>query len=960
MSADRDFIHRHIGPNEQQQQQMLQELGFKTCDDMIDAVIPRSILDRNRIHTALEPGQSEAKVLKKLQDLAQKNKIYKTLIGQGYYGTHTPEVILRNILENPGWYTSYTPYQAEISQGRLEAIANFQTMIADITGLDIANASLLDEGTAAAEAMTLCYRTAKNKKSNRFFVSKHCHPQTIDVIQLRAQHLQIECIVEKEESGIPENIFGGIFQYPHTQGKIVNYTPFIQQLHAQGALAILATDLLALTILKTPADMNADIAIGSSQRFGVPFGFGGPHAGFIAVKDIYKRALPGRVIGVSVDKHDTPCYRMAMQTREQHIRREKATSNICTAQALLAIIAGFYGVYFGPQGLKRIAKRTHAYTQALANGLKNTPYSSVHSTFFDTLTIKTQEKTEFFLKEALAKGYNLRKFDSIHLSISFDETTTLEDVQAILSIFRQDNPNIETLANETSYILSDSMVRTTTFMLHPVFNTYHSETQLMRYMRSLMDKDLALDRTMIPLGSCTMKLNAAAEMKAVTFPGFSNIHPFVPKNQTQGYQELIEDLEILLCKITGYDAFSLQPNAGSQGEYAGLLCIKKYHTSLDQEYRDVCFIPISAHGTNPASAQLAGMKIITIQCDPQGNIDLVDLKNKCTQFEKTLSCIMITYPSTHGVFEEKICEICEMIHHYGGQVYIDGANMNAMVGLSYPGLYGGDVSHFNLHKTFCIPHGGGGPGVGPIGVKSHLATFLPGHSIVDNGRGPCDAVASAPWGSASILPITYAYILLMGAQGLKKATEIAILSANYIAKKLESHYAVLYKGATGYVGHECILDIRDIEKNSGITNEDIAKRLIDFGFHAPTMSFPVAGTLMIEPTESEPFEEIQRFIEALQRIHQEIQDVQQGRASRHDNVLIMAPHTAKEVTSSHWLHPYSREEAAYPQSNTGNKYWPPIARINNVYGDRNLFCSCIPIADSQEKTTMSRPQNNTI
>ncbi len=944
LTTNNDFVKRHIGPRPHQQIEMLKEIGFNSFEEMTKTIVPNDILEDRAMD--LKPAMSEESLLNHMRELSFKNKLVKTFIGQGYYGNLTPQVIIRNVLENPGWYTAYTPYQAEISQGRLEAIANFQTMVADLTGLDIANASLLDEGTAAAEAMSLCARSAKNKKVNRFFVSIHCHPQTIDVVVNRAKHFNIEILLGDEDKELPDNLMGALFQYPRTLGQNVDYSSLVEKLHEQGALSVVATDLLALTIMKTPGDMKFDIAVGCAQRFGVPFGFGGPHAGFFATSKKLQRAIPGRIIGVSVDKHGNPAYRMAMQTREQHIRREKATSNICTAQVLLAIMANFYGVYHGSEGLKKIARRTNALAKALAKGLNDLGHNVLSDSFFDTIAISLEGRSKTLRQKALDAGYNIRRVDSSIVSISFDETTNPQDVEKLLIAFGAKQVNVEELVNSASDSIANDMTRTTEFMTHPVFNENHSETQLMRYARKLVNKDIALDRSMIPLGSCTMKLNSATEMKPVTLPGFSSIHPFAPISQTEGYRTMIEALEEWLCEITGYDAISLQPNAGSQGEYAGLIAIKKYQESRGESNRDICLIPISAHGTNPASAQMVGMKVVAIACDDYGNIDINDLQAKCDEYSNTVSTIMITYPSTHGVFEQEVRKVCEIVHNVGGQVYIDGANMNAQVGLTFPGHYGGDVSHLNLHKTFAIPHGGGGPGIGPIGVKAHLADFLPGHRLVDNGRGTEGAVTSAPWGSASVLTITYAYIAMLGSEGLKHSTEQAICSANYIAKKLEPYYNVLYKGKNGYIAHECIIDIRPLEEKSSISNEDISKRLMDYGFHAPTMSFPVPGTLMIEPTESENLQELDRFIEAMIEIVKEIDEVIDGTADKEDNVLKNAPHTAEEALIGDWKHSYSREKAIYPVKGLiNNKIWPTVGRIDNVYGDRNLYCSCIPMEE---------------
>lgn len=937
--VDKDFVGRHIGPRTHEQITMLSVLGFSSLQDMVSAIVPTDILDTSPMD--LPDAISESDVLSRMRELGNKNTLVRTFIGQGYYNNHTPQVVIRNVLENPGWYTAYTPYQAEISQGRLEAIANFQTMVSDITGLDIANASLLDEGTAAAEAMSLCSRMAKNKKSGRFFVSEHCHPQTIAVVLNRAKHFGFKICVGNEDESLPENVMGALVQYPRTDGTVVDYTSVCDTIHAQGGLVVMATDLLALTLLKTPADMGADVAVGCAQRFGVPMGFGGPHAGFMATTETLQRSLPGRIIGVSVDRLGKPAYRMAMQTREQHIRREKATSNICTAQALLAIMASFYGVYHGPDGLRRIATRTHMYAKALATGLQNAGINVVSDVFFDT--VACMGNADDWVARALDAGFNIRKINDTTVSVSFDETTTDSDVEQLLHAF---GASFDGVLATVDTSVPKGFERTSDFMTHPVFNSHFSETELMRYARYLVNKDIALDRSMIPLGSCTMKLNSATEMTAVSFPEFSNMHPFVPANQTAGYREMMTQLEKWLCATTGYDAMSLQPNAGSQGEYAGLLAIKGYHNSRGDTHRDVCFIPVSAHGTNPASAQMVSMKVVAIACDNNGNIALADLQTKCEQYADSLAAIMITYPSTHGVFESDVRKVCDIVHAHGGQVYIDGANLNAQVGLAFPGHYGGDVSHLNLHKTFCIPHGGGGPGVGPIGVKSHLAEFLPGHTLVDNGAGHDGAVASAPWGSASILPITYTYIAMMGDAGLRQATQVAILSANYIAHKLEPYFPVLYKGDSGYIAHECILDFRHIEHETGISNEDVAKRLMDYGFHAPTMSFPVAGTLMIEPTESEPLGEIDRFIDAMISIAGEIEDIRNGNADPDNNVLKNAPHTAHEALADDWDKPYTRYKAIYPvQGLIDNKIWPSVARIDNVHGDRNLFCACIPMSE---------------
>ena len=973
LDAAHDFLQRHIGPNAEDQQKMLRELGFENLEALIDAVVPPDILERERIEGRIPSAISENDVLEKLEAISQKNVQVKSLIGQGYYNNHTPQVIIRNVLENPGWYTAYTPYQAEIAQGRLEALANFQTVIMDLTALPIANASLLDEATAAAEAMTMCLRSTKNKQRG-FFIADNCHPQTIDVLRTRAGSLStaIELIVApvEELDAHASKLFGALIQYPGTRGEICDYSEKLKMLAEFGALGVLSCDLLSLTLLKPPGEMGAAIAVGSAQRFGVPLSFGGPHAAFMACRADLKRSMPGRIIGLSKDRCGNPAYRMSLQTREQHIRREKATSNICTAQALLAIIAGFYAVYFGPEGLLRIARRVGRLAQALAAGLRNAGYTLQHEHFFDTICIETGEKTELLLQLALEEGYNLRRIDSRHLGISLDDTTKKTDVRRLLMrVFFKLSANIddtstfmpaedisghgaEELAQfyEQNYgsPIPQQLLRESRYMEHPVFSANRSETEMMRYMRRLVNKDIALDRSMIPLGSCTMKLNSAAEMKALTLSGFANIHPFAPNDQSQGYRLLITELEYYLCAITGYDAISLQPNAGSQGEYAGLLAIRTYHKTRGEEQRDICLIPISAHGTNPASATMAGMRVQALRCDEQGNVDLANLRSVCEQQGERVACIMITYPSTHGVFEEGVRELCDIVHRCGGQVYIDGANMNAQIGLTYPGRYGGDVSHLNLHKTFAIPHGGGGPGVGPVLCRSHLAPYLPGHRFLDGGqndsnkggeKGGVGAVAAAPWGSASVLTITYAYISLLGFRGLRRASEVAILSANYIAKRLEPYYSILYRGKHGYIAHECILDIRPLERELGVSCEDIAKRLMDFGIHSPTMAFPVPGTLMVEPTESESLGELERFIAAMICIRGEMEELHSGE----DNVLKNAPHTMLELSADEWSHSYSREQAAFAlPSLRKDKIWPAVARIDNVYGDRNLFCSCAP------------------
>lgn len=942
-----EFIARHIGPREADIQAMLDLLGHSDLEALTASVIPESIKDSSVLDLAL-PGQGEAEALAAIKAIAAKNQLLRNHIGQGYYPCHTPSPILRNLLENPAWYTAYTPYQPEISQGRLESLLNFQTLISDLTGLPIANASLLDEGTAAAEAMTFCKRLSKNKASNAFFASRHCHPQTLDVLRTRAEPLGIEVVVgdEREISDVSA-YFGALLQYPATDGDIHDHRDLVERLHGANALVAVAADLLALTLLTPPGEFGADVALGSAQRFGVPLGFGGPHAAYFATRDAFKRDMPGRLVGVSIDRHGKPALRLAMQTREQHIRREKATSNICTAQVLLANIASMYAVYHGPQGLTRIAKRVHQLTAILAEGLAQLGHSVEQQHFFDTLTLATGARTAELHAKARARGINLREIDAQRLGLSLDETTTQAHVEELWALFSdsQAMPAFDALAGTAASRLPAALLRQSPILSHPVFNRYHSETELMRYMRKLADKDLALDRSMIPLGSCTMKLNAASEMIPITWAEFGNLHPFAPVEQSQGYQQLTQELEAMLCAATGYDAVSLQPNAGSQGEYAGLLAIRAYHLSRGDDQRDICLIPQSAHGTNPATANMAGMRVVVTACDARGNVDIADLKAKAEEHRERLAAIMITYPSTHGVFEEGIREICEIIHANGGQVYIDGANMNAMVGLCAPGQFGGDVSHLNLHKTFCIPHGGGGPGVGPIGVKAHLAPFLPGHGHLARKEG---AVSAAPFGSASILPITWMYIRMMGGAGLRRASQLAILNANYIARRLEEHYPVLYTGTNGLVAHECILDLRPLKDSSGISVDDVAKRLIDFGFHAPTMSFPVAGTLMIEPTESESKEELDRFCDAMIRIRNEIRAVETGALDAEDNPLKNAPHTAAELVGE-WAHPYSREQAVYPTASlVEGKYWPPVGRVDNVYGDRNLVCACPSIEAYQD------------
>ncbi len=936
-----EFIARHVGPSDKDQQAMLKALGCNSLEQLTTEVVPAAITMTERLD--IVDGCTEAKALAELREIANHNKVFRSFIGQGYYGTITPNVIQRNILENPAWYTAYTPYQPEISQGRLEALINFQTMITDLTGMEMSNASMLDEGTAAAEAMALCQRMSKSK-SMRFFVDEDCFPQTIEIIKTRAEPVGIEVQIGNPDEFSGE-AFGILLQYPGASGEVRNHRDIIAKVQDQRGLVVMAADILSLVLLESPGSLGADVAIGSSQRFGVPLGFGGPHAGYMATRAAYKRNLPGRLVGLSKDSSGAPAYRLALQTREQHIRREKATSNICTAQVLLAVIASMYAVYHGPQGLQRIAQRVHLLTSVLASGLEQQGIKPVNTSWFDTLTLRLGERTQSVVKSAQEQEINLRLVDEHTVGISLDETTEIDDVIALWGILLGDHDlNADTLATEISEALPGDLIRTDNFLSHPTFSDYHSETEMLRYLRKLSDKDIALDRAMIPLGSCTMKLNATAEMLPITWPEFSNMHPFAPDAQTVGYQIMIEQLESMLCAATGYDAMSLQPNAGSQGEYAGLLAIRGYHESRGDSHRTVCLIPSSAHGTNPASAQMCGMSVVVVKCDDQGNVDIEDLKGKATLHAEKLAAIMVTYPSTHGVFEEKITDICDIVHQYGGQVYIDGANLNAMVGVCQPGKFGGDVSHLNLHKTFCIPHGGGGPGVGPIGVGKHLSPFLPRESN-DGDRGGAQ-ISAAPFGSASILPITWMYIRMMGRVGLKHATEVAILNANYVAKRLQGHYEVLYTGANGRVAHECILDVRPIKDDIGISVDDIAKRLIDFGFHAPTMSFPVAGTLMIEPTESESQAELDRFCDAMIAIRAEIDQVASDEFSLDDNPLVGAPHTAAVVSHDDWPRSYTRSQAAYPlDSLRANKYWPPVGRLDHVYGDRNLVCSCPSIAD---------------
>ena len=931
------FSNRHIGLTQDDIAAMLKELGYSSLDELTDAVVPQSIADNTPLQ--LQPAISEEDALAELYELAKQNKVLKSFIGRGYNGTYTPKVIQRNVLENPAWYTAYTPYQPEISQGRLEVLFYFQTMVTELTGLDIANASLLDEATAAAEAMTLAHRALKAKR-NTMLVSKHCHPQTIQVLHTRAKPLGIELTLvdETTEFAIADDVFAVLLQYPNTKGQIIDLSGISSAAKQAGAITIMATDLLALTMIKSPAELGADIAVGNSQRFGVPLGYGGPHAAFMAVSDQYKRSLPGRLVGQSIDVHGNPAYRLALQTREQHIRREKATSNICTAQALLAIMATLYAMYHGPKGLTRIALRTHELASRFNQSLLEHGHKTIadSSDLFDTVTV-TGVDAQKVLKQAADLGFNVCYQSESEISVSFDETSTQEDCKSLLTCFEVTN-----LSDSDSAKHALKLARSSKFMEQKEFHCNRSETEMMRYVRQLADKDIALDRSMIPLGSCTMKLNAASEMTPVTWPEFSQIHPLAPQDQTVGYRQMIQQLEDMLCAATGYDAMSLQPNAGSQGEYAGLLAIKAYHEARGDHDRDVCLIPSSAHGTNPASAQMANMQVVVVKCDDAGNVDLQDLDQKIATHGDRVAAIMITYPSTHGVFEQDVKQVCEKVHKVGGQVYIDGANLNALVGVAQPGKFGGDVSHLNLHKTFCIPHGGGGPGVGPIGVGKHLEEFLPRDNHNSQRKG--DAVSGAAFGSAGILPISWMYIRMMGADGLRKATQCAILSANYIANKLSQNYPILYTGKASLVAHECIIDTRQM-KEHGVTVDDIAKRLIDFGFHAPTMSFPVAGTLMIEPTESESLAEIERFCRAMNLIFEEYTAIQSGLVSHEQSALSHAPHTMHALLGDTFAESYSREFAAFPDPamKLSNKYWPPVGRIDNVYGDKNLICSCPPL-----------------
>ncbi len=948
------FVDRHIGPRANDIEKMLQFLKISSLDALIDQAIPSHI--RTRKPLVLDPPMSEVEALNELKKVASKNTVSKSFIGMGYSDCVTPTVILRNILENPGWYTQYTPYQAEIAQGRLEALLNFQTMIIDLTALPVANASLLDEATAAAEAMMLCFVAAQKEATRAFFVSASCHPQTIEVIRTRARPLGIEVIVgDHQKFDFKKTIFGALVQYPTTEGIAQDYKKFAEQVHQAGALFVVAADLMSLALLVPPGEFGADVAIGSTQRFGVPLGYGGPHAAFLATRDEHKRLVPGRIVGVSKDVDGHSAVRLALQTREQHIRRDKATSNICTAQVLLAICAAMYAVYHGPNGIRKIAERIHLLTLALHMGLEQLGYKIQHSSYFDTLLVSVSGELQRELIQAGANAlFNFRALEGLGVGISLDETTDLQTVDEILKIFAKVGKKANTLqaaelVKKVKSGIDSSLKRKSSFLTHPVFNSYHSETEMLRYLRRLESKDLSLGHSMIPLGSCTMKLNATSEMIPVTWSEFGKLHPFVPLEQAKGYLDVIHSLEKMLAELTGFDGISLQPNAGSQGEYAGLLVIQAYHYSRGDHVRNVCLIPKSAHGTNPASASLAGMKVVVVECDKDGSIDVQDLKAKAQEYRKTLSALMVTYPSTHGVFEESITEVCQIIHENGGQVYMDGANMNAQIGYCRPGEFGADVCHLNLHKTFCIPHGGGGPGMGPIGVKAHLVPFLPNHPVVStSGKQGIGAVSAAPWGSPSILPISWMYIKMMGASGLTRATQVAILNANYIAKKLEKYFPVLYLGNNGRVAHECIFDLRQFKDTTGIEVEDVAKRLMDYGFHAPTVSFPVPGTMMVEPTESESLQELDRFCEAMMMIHREIQDIESGKFSKENNPLKNAPHTAQQIAATTWSKSYSREQAAFPLPWVKErKFWPAVGRINNVLGDRNLICSCEPIESYQ-------------
>ncbi len=955
LQAGANFIPRHIGPQDSELADMLKTVGASSLDDLTEKVVPKNIRAEKPLD--LPVPLSERNALSDLRKVAGRNQIFTSMIGMGYYGCVTPKVILRNILENPGWYTAYTPYQAEVSQGRLEALLNFQQMVCDFTGLELASASLLDEGTAAAEAMAMAHRVSKTGR-DVFFVDRDTHPQTVAVLETRARGFGFELVLGDPATDLDASkVFAALLSYPGSSGQVRDYRKEIESLKAEGAMSIMATDLLALAMLTPPGELGADVALGSAQRFGVPMGYGGPHAAFFATRDEYKRAIPGRVIGVSVDAEGRPALRMALQTREQHIRREKANSNICTAQVLLAVIAGMFAVYQGPTGIAKMAARAHRFAEITAHALKKWGYEVTTDAFFDTITVRAPARAYALVAKAREQRINLRHVDADHIGISFDETTRRSEVERLLGCFKTrglDDWSLDAIDEELKECIPAGLARQSDFLTHPVFSMHRSETKMLRYLRQLQAKDIALDRSMIPLGSCTMKLNATTEMIPVTWPEFSNMHPFVPLEQAQGYQQLFEELESWLCEITGFDAVSLQPNAGSQGEYAGLMTIRAFHASNDQGHRNICLIPSSAHGTNPASAVMAGLKVVVVKCDDEGNVDVDDLKAKADANKDELAALMITYPSTHGVFEEAIKDICATIHDHGGQVYLDGANLNALVGLVRPAEVGADVCHMNLHKTFCIPHGGGGPGVGPIGVRSHLARFLPGHDVVSgvnpasHGRPTIGQISAAPWGSASILPISWAYIAMMGADGLTRATQVAILNANYMANRLKDHFPIVYTGPGGYVAHECIIDMRDVKDETGIGVEDVAKRLADYGFHAPTMSWPVPETLMIEPTESEGKAELDRFCDAMIAIRAEIAEVETGKADKINNVLRNAPHTHHALLQD-WDRPYSREQAYFPlPSQRDDKFWPPVARVDNVYGDRNLVCACPPLEDYME------------
>ena len=958
LEQTQDFIRRHIGPNAEQTQTMLNDIGAETVDDLINEIVPDDI--RLTQLPAIEESKTEVQALSDLKAVASLNKVNDTYIGLGYYGTHTPNVILRNVLENPGWYTAYTPYQPEIAQGRLESLLNYQQMCIDLTGLELASASLLDEGTAAAEAMALAKRVSKNKKSNLFFISSDVYPQTIDLVKQRAEMFNFDVIVAPANEAVDHDIFGALIQYPSATGEVTDVSELIARIHEKKAIVAVAADIMSLVLLKSPGELGADAVIGSTQRFGVPMGYGGPHAAFFTTSDKYKRSLPGRIIGVSKDTRGNPALRMAMQTREQHIRREKANSNICTAQVLLANMAAFYAVYHGPEGLKTIANRIHRLADILSLGTASKGLIANHAHYFDTLTFNL-DAIDGFSKEdivvrALAADVNFRTDVEGQISISIDETTTRTDIAGLFDILLGTGHGLDVAALDQQIIddghcsIPASLVRESEILTHPVFNSYHSETEMLRYIKRLENKDLALNHSMIALGSCTMKLNATAQMIPVSWPEFANMHPFAPVDQTLGYKKMIDELGDWLVELTGYDNISMQPNSGAQGEYAGLISIVKYHESRGDSHRNICLIPSSAHGTNPASAQMVGMKVVVVACDKEGNVDMDDLRSKATEMADNLACLMITYPSTHGVYETTVAEICNIVHDNGGQVYLDGANMNAQVGVTSPGLIGADVSHLNLHKTFSIPHGGGGPGMGPIGVKAHLAPFLPDHVLinVDESTKGNGAVSAAPYGSASILCISYLYIAMLGKKGVTDATKYAIVNANYLAKKLDEHYPILYTGKNGRVAHECIIDLRPLKAESGITEVDIAKRLMDYGFHAPTMSFPVAGTFMIEPTESESKVELDRFVEAMVCIRDEVRKVTSGEWTLEDNPLHNAPHTLADITTT-WDRAYSIQEAVFPVAAAAkNKFWPTVNRIDDVYGDRNLICSCPPISSYQD------------